>query len=142
MHSMFPASAKEVVRSGAYGHLATLNESGSVHVTLCWTGVEGDQVVLATLFDQKKLRNMRRDPRVTVSFETDRINEMGLREYLVIKGRASVTEGGAPELLAELAKTYLGPDVKFPPMPDPPPGFVTRISVDHLGGVGPWKNGA
>lgn len=50
-----------------------------------------------------------------------------------------VTEGGAPELLARLATTYLGPDVKFPPMDDPPPGFVTRITVARIGGVGPWN---
>lgn len=103
-------------------------------------GVEGDEVVLATLFDQKKLRNMRRDPRVTLSLETATINEIGLTEYLVIEGRARVTEGGAPELLQELAYVYISPDVKFPPMPDPPPGFVTRIEVLRLGGVGPWNS--
>jgi hypothetical protein len=32
-----------------------------------------------------------------------------------------------------------GPDVTFPPMPDPPPGFVTRVTVERLGGVGPWN---
>ena len=137
---MLPESAKAVVHSEALAHLATLNESGSIHVTLAWTGLEDGEVVIATIPDQKKLRNMRRDPRVTVSWETEETNEWGLREYLVIKGRARVTEGGAAELLQELAYTYLGPGVKFPPMPDPPPGYVTRISVDHIGGVGPWMN--
>jgi hypothetical protein len=28
--------------------------------------------------------------------------------------------------------------VTFPPMPDPPPGFVTRVSVESISGVGPW----
>lgn len=135
---MFPESAKQVVLGGAYGHLATINASGSIHVTLCWCGVDGDSVVLATLNDQKKLKNMRREPRVTISFETQNTNSWGLREYLIIKGTATVTEGGAPELLQDLAHVYLGPEVKFPPMPDPPPGFITHISVDHLGGVGPW----
>lgn len=135
---MLPESAKEVVRAGNFAHLATLNESGSVHITLAWAGVDGDDIVIATLFYQKKLQNIRRDPRVTVSFQTDKTNEMHLREYLVVKGRAMVTEGGAPELLQELAYTYIGAGVKFPPMPDPPPGYVTRISVDHLGGMGPW----
>jgi len=51
-----------------------------------------------------------------------------------------VTPGGAPELLQQLAYTYLGPDVKFPPFPDPPPGFVTRIAVDRVGGIGPWSS--
>lgn len=137
---MLDESAKEVVRGPYFAHLATLNESGSVHISMVWAGLDGDEVVVATMSDQKKLHNMRRDPRVTISFQTDRDNEIGLREYLVIKGRATVTEGGAPELLAELAKTYLGPEAKFPPMPDPPPGFVTRIRVDHLGGVGPWMS--
>lgn len=137
---MLVESAKEVIRGPNLAHLATLNESGSVHISLVWAGLDGDDVVIATLFDQKKLRNLRRDPRVTASLQTERTNDMGLREYLVIKGKATVTEGGAPELLAELAKTYLGPDVKFPPMPDPPAGFVTRIRVEHLGGVGPWMD--
>ena len=51
---------------------------------------------------------------------------------------ARVEEGGAPELLQQLAHVYLGPDVKFPPMDDPPPGFITHIAVEHIGGVGPW----
>lgn len=53
-------------------------------------------------------------------------------------GTARVVRGGAPEMLQRLAHTYLGPDVVFPKMPDPPPGFVTRIPVERLGGVGPW----
>ena len=66
---------------------------------------------------------------------------VGLDGYLVVDGLARVTEGGAPELLQELARTYLGPDVRFPPMPDPPPGFVTRITPERIGGVGPWAPG-
>jgi len=57
--------------------------------------------------------------------------------YLVLHGHARVTQGGAPEILAELARTYLGPDVIFPPMPDPLPGFVARITVDRVSGLGP-----
>ena len=63
---------------------------------------------------------------------------MGLREYLVVNGTARITEGGGPELLQHLAHTYLGPDVKFPPMPDPPPGVVVRIAPERFRGVGPW----
>ena len=135
---MLPESAKDVIRSGAYAHVTTLGADGKAHVTLAWAGVEGDQVVIATLFDQKKLRDIRRDPRVTLSFESGRTNEMGLLEYLVVYGRGEVVEGGAPELLQELAYTFIGPGVKFPPMPNPPTGYVTRITVEKIGGVGPW----
>jgi hypothetical protein len=78
---------------------------------------------------------------VTLSLETGVTNAMGLREYLVVHGRATIEEGGGPELLQRLAHTYLGPDVTFPPMPDPPPGFRLRIAAERLGGIGPWAQG-
>ena len=81
---------------------------------------------------------MARDPRVTLSLEGTRSNDFGLREYLVVHGRARIEEGGAPELLQRLAHTYIGPGTKFPPMPDPPPGYVLRTTVERLGGLGPW----
>jgi len=133
-----PEEAKALVRSGRLAHLATVNEDGSPHVTLAWVGLEGEEIVIGTLFDQRKLRNMRRDPRVTLSMQGSGRNDFGLDEYLVVYGQAAVAEGGAPELLQDLAGTYLGPEVRFPPMPDPPSGFVTRIAADRLSGVGAW----
>ena len=55
----------------------------------------------------------------------------------MLDGSALVTEGGGPEVLQRLAHTYLGPGVTFPPMPDPPPGYVTRVTVERIGGLGP-----
>lgn len=136
---MIPESAREVLESDALAHVATVDHDGKPYVTIAWAGVDGDELVMATLFDQRKLRNMRRDPRVVVSFETDKVNDWGLHEYLVVYGTATLTDGGAPQLLQELAHTYLGRDVVFPAMPDPPPGFVTRIRVDRVTGVGPWS---
>jgi hypothetical protein len=63
---------------------------------------------------------------------------MGLTEYLVVYGTARITEGGAAELLQELAHTYLGPGVRFPPIDNPPPGYITHIKVNRVSGVGPW----
>lgn len=134
-----PESARELLESDAVAHVVTLNEDGSPQVTAAWVGVEGDEIVLATIPDQRKLRNLRRDPRIAISVPTTSVNEWGLLEYLVVYGTATVTEGGAPETLQRLAHTYLGPDVVFPPMPNPPSGFVTRITPERLGGVGPWN---
>lgn len=136
---MLGQAAFELVTSGAYGHLVTINRDGRPHVTLAWFDVDGDDVLFATLFNQRKLDNLRRDPRAVVSFESHQVNEHGLRPYLVVEGVATVTEGGAPPLLQRLAHRYLGPDVTFPPMPDPPDGYVTRIAVSSVGGVGPWS---
>ena len=132
------AEAREVLESDALAHLVTLNPDGSAQVTCVWVGLEGDEIVCGHLGRYQKVRNIESDPRVTLSIETRKTNEIGMREYLVVHGRARIQEGGAPELLQRLAHTYIGPDVDFPPMPDPPPGFVTRITVERLGGIGPW----
>ena len=134
-----PGAARELLESDAVAHVVTLNEDGSPQVTAAWVGIERDEIVLATIPDQRKLKNLRRDPRVALSVPTTRVNEWGLLEYLVVYGTARVTEGGAPEMLQDLAHTYLGPDVVFPNFPDPPPGYVTRITPKRLGGVGPWN---
>jgi PPOX class probable F420-dependent enzyme len=133
-----PQAAREVLESDRLAHLVTLNPDGSPQVTCVWAGLEGDEVVSGHLGTWQKVRNIERDPRVALSIEAKGTNELGLQEYLFVHGRARIQEGGAPELLQRLARTYIGPDVVFPPVPDPPPGFVTRITVERLGGVGPW----
>jgi PPOX class probable F420-dependent enzyme len=133
-----PAEARELLESDALAHLVTLNPDGSPQVTCVWVGLEGEEIVSGHLSRYQKVRNIERDPRVAISVESEQTTAAGLREYLVVRGRARIEEGGAPELLQRLAYTYIGPDVKFPPMPNPPPGFVVRTSVERLGGVGPW----
>jgi PPOX class probable F420-dependent enzyme len=134
-----PDSAKELIRGGALGHLATIAGDGRPQVTCVWVAVDGDDLLTAHLNPGlRKLENVRRDPRVTISFEGSEIRPPGLQEYLVVQGRASIEEGGAPELLQELAHVYLGPDVRFPPMDDPPPGVRIRIAVERVRGIGPW----
>ena len=134
-------AARAVIASGKLAHLVTVNGDGSPQVSLVWTGMDGDDLVAAHLNPaQQKLRNIRRDPRVVISMEAGTRNDHGLDEYLVLTGTARLQEGGAPELLQQLAEVYLGPGVKFPPMEDPPPGVVTRISVDRVSGIGPWTD--
>lgn len=135
-----PESARRIVESDALGHLVTLNADGSPQVSCVWIGLDGDDLVSGHLnHRQRKLRNVRRDRRVSISFEGTEIQPPGLKQYLVVHGRATIDEGGAPELLQRLAYVYLGPDVRFPPMDDPPPGCVLRITPERLGGVGPWS---
>jgi PPOX class probable F420-dependent enzyme len=133
-----PDSARAVLQGPALAHLVTLEPDGRPQVSIVWVGLDGDELLAGHLPEHRKVRNIRREPRVALSVEAGTRNEMGLDEYIVIHGRARVTEGGAAELLQRLAQTYLGPEVKFPRMDDPPPGYITHITVDRVGGVGPW----
>jgi PPOX class probable F420-dependent enzyme len=132
--------ARAALTSARLVHLVTVNADGSPQVSIVWVGLEGDDIVSGHLDQRQKLRNVRRDPRVTLSLDTGGRNASGLDEYLIVHGRARVTEGGAPELLQRLAETYIGPGVKFPPMDEPPPGFVLRITPERVGGIGPWES--
>jgi PPOX class probable F420-dependent enzyme len=121
--------------------LVTINRDGSLQVSVVWVAVRstadgGDELVTAHLQEHQKIRNIRRDPRVAVTIvSTERSGPQ--TPYLSIRGTARVEEGGAPELLDEIATTIFGAGTGFPP-PDAPPGYLTHIRIDKVGGVGPW----
>ena len=120
--------------------IRVLNRDGSPQVSIVWVGLEGDEIVSGHLARYQKLANVTRDPRVSISIEGTGLSSRGLREYLVVEGRARIHEGGAPEVLQRLAHVYLGPDVKFPPTDDPPPGYVLRVTPERIRGEGPWAS--
>ena len=130
---------RDFLASAPLAHVVTLGPDGDPHVSMAWVGVEDGEIVIGTMGDQHKLRNLRADPRIAVSFQAPGRNPYGLDHYLVLRGRARVTEGGAADLLQRLAHVYLGPEVVFPGMPNPPPGYVIRIAVEKVSGIGPWE---
>ena len=133
-----PPEIRMLIESGRPAHLVTLNPDGSPQVTLIWIGLDGEEIVAGHLPKNKKVNNILRDPRVAISLEAGTRSAMELTEYVVLYGKARIQEGGAPELLQKLADIYIRPGAKFPPMENPPPGYVTRIRVDRIAGVGPW----
>jgi PPOX class probable F420-dependent enzyme len=134
-------AARDLIGEGANATLVTLNPDGSPQVTLVWLALEstpdGDELVTAHLAAHKKVRNVRHDPRVAVTIVAPEGPNEVMRPYLAINGTARVVEGGAPELLKDLAQTLSNPSAQFPP-DDAPPGFLTRIHIDKIGGLGPW----
>jgi len=131
-------AARTALTSGKIAHLVTLGSDGSPQVSAVWIGLDGDEIVSAHMADRQKLRNVRRDPRVALSVETGVVNEHGLMEYVVVRGRGRVETGDAAAVLQQLAHVYLGPDVVFPPCENHPPGLILRITPERVGGVGPW----
>jgi PPOX class probable F420-dependent enzyme len=131
-------AARELIGNGADATLVTINPDGSPQVSLVWVALrstpDGDELVTAHLAEHKKVRNIRRDPRVAVTIAAPGDLNRELRPYLSIDGSAYIEEGGAPELLEALSAELLDPNV-FPPK-DAPPGFVTHIRIEKVGGVG------
>jgi PPOX class probable F420-dependent enzyme len=137
-----PACIRTLVDKGPYAHLTTLNKDGSPQVSVVWVGIDNDEFVLGHMGVWQKVRNVRRDGRVCLSFLGEAKNDMGLLEYVVVYGNARITEGGAADLLQRLAYIYMRPDVVFPPEPyRNNPGYITRIAPTRFAGVGPWSAG-
>jgi PPOX class probable F420-dependent enzyme len=137
-----PNEIKTLIDSGCPAHLITLNRDGSPQVTMIWVGLDGDELVAGHLPKNQKVKNILRDPRVAVSLLSSTKSEFQLTEYAVLYGNAYITEGGAADLLQRLAYVYIRPGVKFPPMDNPPAGYITHIRVDRIEGVGPWTKRA
>jgi PPOX class probable F420-dependent enzyme len=139
---VIPEAVRTLVATGPLAHLTTLNADGSPQVTLVWIGIEDDEFVIAHMGEWRKVRNVRRNPRVALSFLGSGTTPRGLREYVVAYGSARITEGGAAELLQRLARVYIGPEAVFPPPAvRHVPGYITRIRPERFGGVGPWAPG-
>jgi PPOX class probable F420-dependent enzyme len=136
--AVLPESARALIDAGALAHCVTVNADGSPQVSAVWVGLDGDDIVMGHIPRNAKVRNLERDPRIVLSFEADARNEIGMQEYLVVHGTATVTAGGAGALLQRLATVYGGPDARFPLPPNAPPGWLVRIAVDRIGGFGPW----
>jgi PPOX class probable F420-dependent enzyme len=132
-----PESAQAVIKSGKLAHFVTINADGSPHVTIVWVDYRNDEIVVAKMAEDQKLRNIRRDSRVSISIEAEG-SQMGMTNYLVVEGNATITEGGSPELLHDLAQRYVGPGTKFPPMDNPPAGFIIHVTPTKVRGMGPW----
>jgi PPOX class probable F420-dependent enzyme len=134
-------NARVLIGSGADATLVTINSDGSPQVSLVWVALQStpegdDELVTAHLMEHQKIRNVRRDPRVALTILSTDLSAP-MTPYLAIQGTARIEEGGAPELLTELAHTMIGRDANFPP-PDSPPGYLTRIRINKIGGMGPW----
>jgi PPOX class probable F420-dependent enzyme len=133
-----PPSVRALLATGPLVHVATLDPDGTPHVTLAWAGFDGDEVAMATFFDldQRKLQNLRRDPRLTLSFHAKAFDGQGLWPYAVVQGRVDrITDGGALELMDRLAEYYIGPGQRYP-MRDAPEGVVIHATVERVYGQG------
>jgi PPOX class probable F420-dependent enzyme len=133
-------TVRQTLTAGHLAHLVTLNSDGSPQVSIVWVGLDGDEIVSAHLNLYKKLKNIQRDGRVALSMVTGGKTN-GLDNYLVIDGRARISEGGAPELLNRLAQIYIAPGTTFPPSGGggAPQGYITRITAERIHGIGPWN---
>jgi PPOX class probable F420-dependent enzyme len=137
---VLPMELRNLIESGPLAYLATTNSDASPQVTAIWIGLEGDTLVSGHARDNVKLHNIRRDPRVVLSFAPTQVPGDWVSPYAAIRATATVESSehyGA--LMTRLAKAYVGPDADFP---EAQSGYIVRYSIDRIGGIGPWVTSA
>jgi PPOX class probable F420-dependent enzyme len=96
--------------------LATVNSDGSPQTSVVWVGRDGNDLLISTAAGRRKDRNLRRDPRVSLTI----YDPQDPQRYAEIRGVATVAEDPGRELAVRLAEEYEGPGageefLKLPP---------------------------
>ncbi|MFI1912286.1 pyridoxamine 5'-phosphate oxidase family protein [Nocardia sp. NPDC020380] len=135
-----PAKAVDAINGGLLAHLVTIDPDGSPYVRCVWTYAEVDSLMIGSMsLDKRYIRNLQRDPRVSISYESGVIDDHGLAEYLVAEGHAEVLgDGGGRVLLNRLGAAYIGPDADFLADPAVGEGHRIRVRLTKVTGVGAW----
>jgi PPOX class probable F420-dependent enzyme len=107
MPTTIPQEYLDLFQKKAFAHLATLLSDGHPQVTPVWCDFDGTHIRINSAKGRVKDRNMRRDPRVTLTLQ-DPDNPY---RYLEVRGKViEITETGADAHIDSLAKKYLGVD--------------------------------
>ena len=136
-----PAPAQALLGSDALAHLVTRNADGSPQVSVVWCGISGDRILFCTEPDTAKVRNIRRDPRVIVSIESEALNASGTQQHLVVHGDAEVVGPADASLCDELCRVYVGRSDHPLNLSKSPTAVTVAVQVHRLGGNGPWVTG-
>jgi PPOX class probable F420-dependent enzyme len=122
-------ATKQVVDGKNFGVLATVNPDGSPQTSVVWVGLDGDEVVISAMAHRRKVRNIQRDPRVSLTI-TDAANPYRAVE---IRGDADVIDDPERSVSFRLSHKYAGEDP-----PADPPGtsrVIVRITPAKVIGI-------
>ena len=89
-----------------YAVLATVNPDGSPQTSVMWIGRDGNDLLFSTLEGRVKHRNMRRDPRVSVTV----IDSSDPENYVEFRGRVSMAPDAGRQFDTRLSWKYDGKD--------------------------------
>ena len=102
---LIPDSHADLLEKTGFAYVSTIQPDGSPQSSVVWFGWDGERLLFSSKEQRQKLRNLRRDPRLSVII-SDPDNPY---RYLELRGRV---EGIDPdpqgELADELSQRYTG----------------------------------
>nr|BFE79942.1 hypothetical protein GCM10020093_025430 [Planobispora longispora] len=98
--------ARKLLQRPVHGWAATVRPDGSLHSTVVWVDVDGDDVIFNTAVGRAKERHLRANPQVSVSV----LDPEDAFHLVSVSGVARLELEGADRVIDGLAKKYLGVD--------------------------------
>ena len=111
MASFDDDKVRTLLTANNFAHLSTYAADGTIHNAVIWIDVDGDRAVVNSAEGRAWPRNLRRDPRLTLSVH----NQDNPYEAVEIRGRVVEEQTGPPAFdhIDAMAQRYLGLD-KYP----------------------------
>jgi PPOX class probable F420-dependent enzyme len=122
------ADVRALIDGPNFATVATLDPDGGPQTSVVWIGLDDGALVFSATEDRRKVRNLRRDPRVAVSI-TDVANPY---RHTQLRGTVTLVPDPDKTLPKTLSHKYLGQD-------PPPEGVdvervIVRLHVDKVAG--------
>jgi PPOX class probable F420-dependent enzyme len=122
------AGVRALVDGPNFATVATLDPDGGPQTSVVWVGLDDDTLVFSATEDRKKVRNLRRDPRMSVSI----IDAANPYRHTQLRGTVTITADPDKTLPKTLSHKYLGED----PPPEGPEveRVIVRLYVEKIAG--------
>ncbi|MEU5265030.1 PPOX class F420-dependent oxidoreductase [Amycolatopsis sp. NPDC021455] len=123
-----PDAVRALIDGKNFATVATLDPDGGPQTSVVWVGLDDGDLVFSATEDRRKVRNLRRDPRISVSI-TDAENPY---RHTQLRGRVTITPDPGKTLPKTLSHKYLAQDP--PPDGDDVQRVVVRLKAEKIAG--------
>ncbi|MFB6353702.1 MAG: PPOX class F420-dependent oxidoreductase [Halobacteriales archaeon] len=122
-----PASHHDLLGAPNVATVATIRPDGTPHQTVTWVDYDGEHVLVNTVAERRKAKNVRANPHAGINV----IDPDDVGRYLSVSGPAEVTTEGAVEHANELGRAYRGVE-NFADQFDDVTRVVIRVEPAHV----------
>ncbi|MEJ3654130.1 PPOX class F420-dependent oxidoreductase [Actinomycetes bacterium KLBMP 9759] len=128
MTSVLSPDVRALVDGRNFATVATIDPDGGPQTSIVWAGLDDGALVFSATEDRRKVRNLRRDPRMSVSI-ADASNPY---RHTQLRGTVTIVPDPDKALPKLLSHEYLGED----PPPEGPEveRVVVRLDVEKVAG--------
>lgn len=100
------AQTRRLLDGKNFATVATLGSDGAPQTSVVWMDRDGDTLVFSSTADKRKIRNLRADPRISVTV----FDSANPYHSVDIRGTAELAEDPEKALPRRLSQKYLGQD--------------------------------